>query len=310
MRAPGTSKSTAADVYRTLRARGLAPRFADEVPRYAMRKACAAAIGREDRASETRRAGEEPSPRDQDATHACLDSVTPVPDDDPVDTSSRASSTSPAPRFRVPKHQRYVPPVQRLRATSTGPTRAFADKIVRIAVDPVARAALRERVRDSCGVRTRIDRRKKDEPSRRAKKNQPAEKKTNPRMTRRRAPSRSNRTRLPRRLPCPRMSRATPRTRTSRVTPDDHRPVRHATKKNEAREERRRKGIRRSPFAAGGARRRRRRSPRSRRATPSFRGAGGRVTSRARNAKPRENNAWRSSPTPWFACSARRGRGF
>ena len=177
MRAPGTSKSTAADVYRTLRARGLAPRFADEVPRYAMRKACAAAIGREDRASETRRAGEEPSPRDQDATHACLDSVTPVPDDDPVETSSRASSTSPAPRFRVPKHQRYVPPVQRLRATSTGPTRAFADKIVRIAVDPVARAALRERVRDSCGVRTRTDRRKKDEPSRRAKKNQPAEKK-------------------------------------------------------------------------------------------------------------------------------------
>ena len=177
MRAPGTSKSTAADVYRTLRARGLAPRFADEVPRYAMRKACAAAIGQEDRVSETRRAGEEPSPRDQDATHACLDSVTPVPDDDPVETSSRASSTSPAPRFRVPKHQRYVPPVQRLRATSTGPTRAFADKIVRIAVDPVARAALRARVRDSCGVRTRIDRRKKDETSRRAKKNQPAEKK-------------------------------------------------------------------------------------------------------------------------------------
>ena len=139
--------------------------------------------------------------------------------------------------------------------------------------------------------------------------------KTNPpkkkwRMTRRRAPSRSNRTRLPRRLPCPHMSRATPRTRTSRVTPDDHRPVRHATKKNEAREERRRKGIRRSPFAAGGARRRRRRSPRSRRATPSFRGAGGRVTSRARNAKPRENNARHSSPTPWFACSARRARGF
>ena len=140
------------------------------------------------------------------------------------------------------------------------------------------------------------------------RKTNPPKKKTNPRMTRRRAPSRSNRTRLPRRLPCPYMSRATPRT--SRGPPDDQRRVRHATKKNEAREERRRKGTRRSPFAAGGARRRRRQSPRSRRATPSFRGAGGRVTSRARNAKPRENNARRSSPTPWFACSARRGRGF
>mgnify|MGYP004409230007 FL=1 len=182
MCAPGTSESTAADVYRTLRARGLAPKFADEVPRYAMRKACDAAIGREDCEGETRRAGHEASTRDQDATRARPDSVSPDPDGDPVEKSPRASSTSPGPRFQVPKHQRYVPPVERLRATSTGARRAIADEIVRVAVDPVARAALRERVRaardDACGVRvrTRIGRRK-DEPSRGARNgNRPAEK--------------------------------------------------------------------------------------------------------------------------------------
>jgi hypothetical protein len=166
MRAPGTSKSTAADVYQTLRARGLAPRFADEIPRYAMRQACAAAIGREDLVSETRRAGDEPSLRDQDATHACIDLVSPYP--------PRDSSTSPAPRFPVPKHQRYVPPVERLRATSTGARRAFADEIVRVAVDPVARAALRARVRaardDACGIRRRTDRKKKEESDESAKR--------------------------------------------------------------------------------------------------------------------------------------------
>ena len=122
-------------------------------------------------------------------------------------------------------------------------------------------------------------------------------------------PSRPNRTRLPRRLPCPQMSRTTSRiNRTTAV----HRPTRRATmtKTNEAREERRRRGLRRSSFAAGGARRRRRRSPRSRRATPSFRGGGGLVPSRARDAKRREKNARPGFRTPWFACRARRARGF